>query len=164
MTANDRLVLVPGTFDPITRGHLDVVERSVQLFDHVVVAVAASKNKGGGPLFTLDERVELARQCTAHLDNVSVRPFSGLLVEFAQSLGACAVVKGLRVTTDFEMEFQMAALNYTLCPELETMFVMSSPQHMYVSSSIVKEVATHGGDVSSLVTPNVQEALRHRLG
>lgn len=159
-----RKVLVPGTFDPITSGHLDVIRRASQLFDEVVVGVAASKNKGGGPLFTLEERVGLARAVTSELPNVSVQPFSVLLVDFARSIGATAVVKGLRATTDFEYEFQMAMLNYQLESELETLFVMSSPAYMYVSSSIVKEVASLGGEVSGLVPQQVEEALRAKYG
>ena len=158
-------VLVPGTFDPITLGHLDVVARSSQLFDEVVVGVAASKNKKGtGPLFSLEERVELAREATAQFGNVSVLPFDNLLVDFANSIGASAVVKGLRVTTDFESEFQMAALNYRLCPDLETLFVMSNPEHMYVSSSIAREVGGLGGSLEGIVTPEVERALKAKLG
>ena len=155
-------VLVPGTFDPITLGHLDVIERSSSLFDEVVVGVAASRNKGRGPLFTLNERVALASEATAHLSNVCVLPFENLLVDFAKSIGAAAVVKGLRVTTDFENEFQMAALNFKLSPDMETLFVMSAPDHMYVSSSVVKEIASLGGDLSSMVSPQVEAALRKK--
>ena len=137
-----RKVLIPGTFDPITYGHLDVIKRSSQLFDRVVVGVAASENKGKGPLFTLEERVELAREATRELPNVEIQQFSTLLVSFAKEIGATAIVKGLRATTDFEYEFQMAMLNYHLDSSLETLFVMSSPDYMYVSSSIAKEVAS----------------------
>lgn len=155
-----RKVLVPGTFDPVTSGHLDVIERSSKLFDEVVVGVAASKEKKGrGTLFTLGERVELVRRVTAHLGNVDVLPFENLLVDFAASIEATAVVKGLRVTTDFETEFQMAALNYRLQPDMETLFVMSSPEHMYVSSSVVKEVASLGGRLAGMVPPCVEDAL-----
>lgn len=159
-----RKVLVPGTFDPITLGHLDVIRRSSQLFDTVVIGVAASKNKGSGPLFTLEERVALARKVTADLDNVEVLSFDNLLVDFADSIGVTAIVKGLRATTDFEYEFQMAMLNYRLRPALETLFVMSSPDYMYVSSSIAKELASLGGDTSGLVPECVGEALREKLG
>ena len=159
-----RRVLVPGTFDPITLGHLDVIRRASQMFDEVVVGVAASKNKGGGPLFTLDERVDLAREVTSGIENVSIESFDSLLVDFARSIGAAAIVKGLRATTDFEYEFQMAALNYQLDPDLETMFVMSSPSHMYVSSSVAKEVASLGGAVDNLVPPVVEAALRKKFG
>ncbi len=159
-----RKAIVPGTFDPITAGHIDVVERAAKLFDEVVVAVAASADKRGrGTLFTLEERVGLARESLAALPNVAVEPFSCLLMDFARERGASAVVKGLRATMDFEAEFQMAAVNYRLQPGIETLFVMSSPEHMYVSSSIVKEVAGLGGDVAGLVPPGVEAALREAL-
>ena len=158
-----RKVLIPGTFDPITAGHLDVIERSSSLFDEVVVGVAASRNKGGGPLFSVDRRVELAKQTCSHLENVSVVSFSNLLVDFAKEIEAVAIVKGLRVITDFETEFQMAALNSQLEPDLETLFVMSATDHMYVSSSVVKEIASFGGDVSSMVSSCVEKALREEF-
>lgn len=152
--------LTPGTFDPITSGHLDVITRAAQLVDEVVVAVAASPKKR--PLFTLEERTDLVRQATAHLPNVRVEPFDELLVTFAEKMGATVVVKGLRAITDFEYEFQMTALNYQLDKELETLFIMSTPQHMYLSSSIVREIASLGGDVSQFVPPCVNEALVKR--
>ena len=119
--------LVPGTFDPITAGHLDVIERAASIFDEVVVGVADSPNKGRGPLFSLDERVALARSAVAPFENVTVAPFDVLLVDFARSIGALAIVKGLRAVTDFEWEFQQAALNYHLSPDMETLFIMSAP-------------------------------------
>ncbi|MEG2726266.1 MAG: pantetheine-phosphate adenylyltransferase, partial [Eggerthellaceae bacterium] len=125
--------VVPGTFDPITAGHLDVITRASQLFDEVIVSVAASPKKQ--PLFSLDERVALARKATAHLSNVTVQCFDELLTVFAERVGAHVVVKGLRAITDFEYEFQMTALNYQLNKEIETFFVMSPPQYMYLSSS-----------------------------
>ena len=131
--------LTPGTFDPITSGHLDVIARASQLVDEVVVAVADSQKKG--PLFTLEERVELVRQATAHLSNV---------------------VKGLRAITDFEYEFQMTAMNYQLSPQLETLFIMSPPQYMYLSSSIVREISKMGGDIQQFVPPCVYEALKKK--
>ena len=152
--------LTPGTFDPITVGHLDVITRAAQLVDEVVVAVAVSAKKR--PLLSLDERVALAREATAHLPNVTVEPIDELLVDFAHRMGAQAVVKGLRAITDFEYEFQMTALNYQLDQELETLFIMSTPQHMYLSSSIVREIASLGGDVSQFVTSAAAEALRRR--
>ena len=135
--------LTPGTFDPITSGHLDVIARASQLVDEVVVAVADSQKKG--PLFTLEERVELVRQATAHLSNVRVEPF-----------------KGLRAITDFEYEFQMTAMNYQLSPQLETLFIMSPPQYMYLSSSIVREISKMGGDIQQFVPPCVYEALKKK--
>ena len=152
--------LTPGTFDPITSGHLDVIARASQLVDEVVVAVADSQKKG--PLFTLEERVELVRQATAHLTNVRVEPFKGLLVDFAKELDATVVVKGLRAITDFEYEFQMTAMNYQLSPQLETLFIMSPPQYMYLSSSIVREISKMGGDIQQFVPPCVYEALKKK--
>lgn len=158
-----RKVLIPGTFDPITAGHLEVIERSSRLFDQVVVGVALSEMKGAGPLFSLEERLSLAKRAVAHLDNVEVLTFSNLLVDFAREIGAVAVVKGLRATTDFEYEFQMAALNYRLDSELETLFVTASPDYTYISSSIVKELASMGGNITGMVPPCVELALRERF-
>ena len=157
-------VLVPGTFDPITLGHLDVIRRASDMFDEVIVGVAASTGKRGGTLFTLEERVELAREVTAELANVKVMGFDNLLVDFASSIGVTAVVKGLRAMADFEYEFQMAMLNFRLAPELETFFVMSSPDYMYVSSSIAKELASLHGSTEGIVPPVVGQALANRLG
>lgn len=155
--------LVPGTYDPITRGHIDVIERATHLCDEVIVAVAASRDKRGGTAFTLEERVEMARDALAYLPTVQVVSFTGLLVEFARSIGGVtAVVKGLRLMTDFEYELQQANLNYRLAPELETIFVMGGAAYGYVSSSAVREISSLGGDVSQFVTPNVEEALRAR--
>ena len=153
--------LTPGTFDPITSGHLDVITRAAQLFDEVVVAVAASPKKN--PLFTLEERAELVRQATAHLPNVSVEPFDELLVDFAAKMEASVVVKGLRAITDFEYEFQMTALNYQLNQELETLFIMSPPDYMYLSSSIVREIASLHGEVDGFVPPCVKPALEAKF-
>lgn len=160
-----RRFLVPGTYDPITRGHMDVIERAARLCDEVVVAVAASRDKRGGTAFSLEERVAMAREALEGFPSVRVLPFEGLLVEFARSLGGVtAVVKGLRLMTDFEYELQQANLNYRLAPELEAIFVMGGAQYGYVSSSAVREIASMGGDVSQFVTPNVEEALRRRYG
>ena len=156
--------LVPGTFDPITYGHIDVVRRARRLFPRVTVAVAESIGKNGsGPVFSLDERVALAREALAGTPGVEVEPFCGLLVDFAHQLGAGAVVKGLRAMTDFEYELQQADLNYRLDSELESIFVMSAPQYGYISSSVVRQISSFGGDVSALVPPNVVEALRARF-
>jgi len=153
--------VTPGTFDPITFGHLDVITRAAQLMDEVIVAVAASAGKK--PIFTLEERTALARQAVAHLPNVRVEPFEGLLVDFARSREAQVLVKGLRAITDFEYEFQMAALNYQLANELETVFIMSPPQYMYLSSSIVRELASFGSPVDMFVPPHVAKALRDKF-
>ena len=153
--------LTPGTFDPITSGHLDVITRAAQLVDEVVVAVAASPKKR--PLFTLEERTDLVRQATAHLPNVRVEPFDELLVTFAEKLGATVVVKGLRAITDFEYEFQITAINYQLNSALETLFIMSPPQYMYLSSSVVREIASLHGDVEQFVPPCVRDALARKF-
>ena len=153
--------LTPGTFDPITSGHLDVITRAAQLVDEVVVAVAASPKKQ--PLFTLDERAELVREATSHLPNVRVEPFDDLLVAVAEKMGATGVIKGLRAITDFEYEFQMTALNYQLNQEIETLFIMSPPQYMYLSSSVVREIASLHGDVEQFVPPCVRDALARKF-
>ena len=153
-----KCALTPGTFDPITVGHLDVITRASQLVDEVIVAVAESVKKK--PLFTLEERVALAEEATRDLDNVRVVPFDGLLVDFAHEVGATAVVKGLRAITDF----QMTAINYQLDRNLETLFIMSTPQHMYLSSSVVREIASMGGDIKEFVPPCVERALREKFG
>jgi len=155
--------IVPGTFDPVTSGHLDIIERAAGLFEDVVVGVALSPDKGGGPLFTIDERIELIVEATGHLANVSVRPFDTLLVDFAEEVGASVIVKGLRAVTDFEREFQMAALNWRLDSDIETMFIMAVPENMYLSSSAVKEIALHGGSVRGLVPEGVFHALSRKL-
>lgn len=154
--------LCPGTFDPVTCGHLDIIERVSSLYDTVTVAVALNPEKGGGPLFDLDTRVDFLRRAVEHLPNVDVRPFDSLLVEFAKEVGARVIVKGLRAVTDFEREFQMAQLNHRLADRVETMFIMSVPEYAYLSSSAVKEIARHGGSVDGLVPPHVSEALRER--
>lgn len=156
--------VVPGTFDPITSGHLDIIERASGIFDEIIVGVSHSEYKNGrGPLFNIDERVDLVVRATAHLPNVSVRPFDTLLVNFAEEVGASVIIKGLRVLTDFEGEFQMAALNWRLDSKIETMFIMAIPEYMYLSSSAVKEIARHGGAVRGLVPDVVCEALERKV-
>lgn len=160
-------MLVPGTFDPITFGHVDVVRRASRICPRVTVAVAESLGKNGvGTTFSLEERVELAREALGayeDLAQVEVLPFTGLLVDFAREVGAGAVVKGLRAMTDFEYELQQADLNYRLDAELESIFVMSSPQYGYLSSSVVRQIASFGGDVSEFVPQNVARALKVRF-
>lgn len=159
-----RHVLVPGTFDPITYGHIDVVRRALRICPKVTVAVAESLGKNGvGTTFILDERVDLAREALAGLEGVDVRPFTGLLVDFAAQVGAGAVVKGLRAMTDFEYELQQADLNYRLDSGLESIFVMSSPEYGYLSSSVVRQIASFGGDVSGFVPACVDRALKGRF-
>ena len=156
--------LVPGTFDPITNGHIDVIRRASRIFPQVTVAVAESLGKNGvGTTFSLPERVELARSALGDLPGVEVRPFTGLLVDFARDVGAGAVVKGLRAMTDFEYELQQADLNYRLDAELESIFVMSSPEYGYLSSSVVRQIASFGGTVDEFVPPVVAAALKKRF-
>ena len=149
--------LVPGSFDPITNGHLDVIERASRMFEEVIVGVG--KNRSKTPLFSLEERVALAEEATSHLDNVTVLPFDDLLVHFARDINAQVVVKGLRAITDFEYEFQMTSANYQLDKEIETVFIMSPPQYMYLSSSVVREIASFHGNISTLVPYGVEKAL-----
>jgi pantetheine-phosphate adenylyltransferase len=157
-------VVIPGTYDPVTLGHINIIRRSAAIFDRVVVGVAASRQKGSGPLFSLEERVGFLVDAMSHLPSVEVKPFEGLLVDFAKEQGAVAVVKGLRAVTDFESEFQQASINYKLSPDIETVFVMSNPEHTFLSSSMVKEIASLGGKVDSWVTPTVDRALAERFG
>lgn len=156
-----RVAICPGSFDPMTNGHLDVVQRASRLFDRVVVAVAASEPKG--PLFSLGERLELVRLSVAHLPNVDAESFSGLLVEYARSRGAQAVVRGLRAISDFEFEFQLALMNRKLNEHVETIFMMPRESYTFLSSRLVKEIATLGGDVTEFVPGPVLSALRKRL-
>ncbi len=155
--------ICPGTFDPVTCGHLDIIERSATLFDEVVVAVAVNPEKRGGPLLGVEERVRFVADAVDHLPNVKVRAFSGLLIELADELDAHVVVKGLRAVSDFESEFQMAQLNHRLDTKVETMFIMAIPEYTYLSSSAVKEIAALGGDVRGLVPDCVADVLAKRL-
>ncbi len=141
-------VVCPGSFDPVTNGHLDIFERASRLFDEVVVAVLVNENKQG--LFTIDERIALLDEATAHLPNVTTASFQGLLVDFCTAHGVDAIVKGLRAVTDFDYELQMAQMNSSLT-DVDTVFIPTSPEWSYLASSLVKEVAKHGGDVSALV-------------
>jgi len=156
------VALVPGSFDPPTKGHLDVVERCRGLFDEVVVSVVHNPSKS--PLFTAEERVDLLEQCCASWTNVRVASFSGLLVDFAAEMGAKTVVKGLRAVTDFEYEIQMSQMNRHLDGDVVSLFVATKPEYGYLSSSLVKEVARLGGSVDDLVPPVVAEALKERIG
>jgi pantetheine-phosphate adenylyltransferase len=151
----------PGTFDPITRGHSDIIARSLRVFDRVIVAVAPNPNKR--PLFDLAERVEMARLVTKEFARVEVEAFDGLLVKYVRHHGAQAVIRGLRATSDFEYEFQMALINRKLDNQVETVFFMPSEEYSYLTSSIIKEVASLGGALHDFVHPEVAERLRHRL-
>jgi pantetheine-phosphate adenylyltransferase len=154
--------LYPGTFDPPTNGHLDLIERGARLFDHLIVAILNNPVKD--PLFTVEERVEMLRESTAALKNVSVATFDGLMVEFARKQGVAAVLRGIRAISDYEYEFQMALMNRRLAPEIETVFLQPAGRYSFVSSRMLKEVFSFGGDVSGLVPPNVLKRLRNRMG
>jgi pantetheine-phosphate adenylyltransferase len=149
--------LCPGSFDPVTLGHLDIIERTARHFDDVIVAVIRNPQKSKS-LFTLEERQEMLREVTAHLGNIRIEFFKGLLVDFARENGAEAIVKGLRAMTDFDYELQMAQMNHELSG-IDTFFISTSPQHSFLSSSLVREVARFGGDVSSMVPPHVADRL-----
>ncbi|MGD0345656.1 MAG: pantetheine-phosphate adenylyltransferase [Terracidiphilus sp.] len=153
--------LYPGTFDPPTNGHVDLIQRGSKLFDHLTVAVL--NNPGKDPLFTVEERVEMLKEATAGIANVSVATFDGLMVEFARQQGASAVLRGIRAISDYEHEFQMALMNRRLAPEVETVFLQPAGRYSFVSSRMVKEVFSFGGDVSGLVPPNVLKRLRARI-
>jgi pantetheine-phosphate adenylyltransferase len=157
----ERTGVYAGSFDPITRGHEDLIKRSLQFVDRIVVAVATNVSKQ--PLFTLEERVAFIRSSVGGDARVDVRQFNGLLVDFARSLGASLIIRGLRAVSDFEYEFQMALMNRHLAPGLETVFMVPSLDTTYISSSLVREVARFGGDVSDLVHQDVADALRARL-
>jgi len=150
-----------GTFDPITRGHTDIVERSLRIFDHLIIAVAPNPRKK--PLLDLAERVDLAKIATKELPRVEVESFDGLLVDYVRQRGAKAIIRGLRAISDFEHEFQMALLNRKLDQRLETVFFMPSEEYSYLTSSIVKELALFGGPLEEFVHPEVAERLRHRI-
>ncbi len=152
----------PGTFDPITNGHTDLVERAARLFDRVIVAVAKSPSKA--PAFGLDQRVAMATEVLAHLDNVEVCSFDSLLVDYVRERDAQVILRGLRAVSDFEYEFQLASMNRQLAPEVETMFLTPAEHYAFVSSSLVREIAGLGGDVTAFVHSKVVAALRARLG
>jgi pantetheine-phosphate adenylyltransferase len=153
--------IYPGTFDPITNGHADLVARATKLFDKVIIAVAI--NPGKKPIFSLEERVSLAKETLAQYQNVEVCGFEGLLVDVAKEQQADVILRGLRAVSDFEHEFQLASMNRKMQPDVETMFLTPSEQFSYISSSLVREIAALGGDVSEFVAPNVLAALRSKL-
>ncbi|MCC6674436.1 MAG: pantetheine-phosphate adenylyltransferase [Thermomicrobiales bacterium] len=153
----------PGSFDPITIGHLDVAKRAAQLFEHVIIGIYLGSDKPGA-LFTHNDRIEMARDAVAHLGNVSVGSFSGLTVDFARDQCADVIVRGLRAVSDFEYEFKLAHMNHHLAPDIEVVCLMTSSRNSFVSSSMIREVASLGGDVTGLVPPNVESILRRRFG
>jgi pantetheine-phosphate adenylyltransferase len=154
--------LYPGTFDPPTNGHLDLIQRGARLFDHLIVAIL--NNPGKDPLFTVEERAEMLRESISGMSNVSVATFDGLMVDFARQQGANAVLRGIRAISDYEYEFQMALMNRRLAPEIETVFLQPAGRYSFVSSRMLKEVFAFGGDVSGLVPPNVLKRLQSRIG
>ncbi len=159
---NKRIAICPGSFDPVTKGHLDIIRRAASLFDEVIVLVSINPAKAD-TTFSVDERTDLVRRVTKSLPNVRVDSDSGLLADYARRAGACALVKGLRAVSDFEYEFQMALTNKKLYPELETLFLTTNLEHMYLSSSIVRQVAAFGGDISDFICPEILDDVRRRL-
>ncbi len=157
-----KIAVYPGTFDPVTNGHLDIVERATQYFEEVIWAVAEQNNKT--TLFTMQERIDLIKDIAKHLPNVKVVGFDGLLVDFCQRSQAGVVIRGLRAMSDFEKEFQMALMNKEMNQQVETMFLMTAANYQFVSSSIIKNVASMGGQISRLVPPIVEEALQKKYG
>jgi pantetheine-phosphate adenylyltransferase len=161
-----RTGIYPGTFDPITNGHNDIIRRALHVVDHLVIGVA--RNDGKGPLFSTDERVEIVRDEVAHLENggaerIEVRPFETLLMSFAEAVGAGMIIRGLRAVSDFEYEFQMAGMNARLNPNIETVFLMASDRYQFISSRFVKEIGALGGDVRHFVSPRVAVRLLDRF-
>lgn len=152
-----RTIVYPGTFDPITNGHIDLVQRAAKLFDKVIVAIATSEKKK--PLFSIEKRIALAEQVLGHIDNVEVRGFDYLLVNFVNDCGACAVMRGLRAVSDFEYEFQLANMNRALSPNIESIFLTPAEHLSYISSSLVREISSLGGEVNKFVPTPVAQAL-----
>ena len=157
----ERIAVCPGSFDPITNGHLDILQRASKLFDKVIVAVSVNADKN--PSFTLEERVQLVKMCTKHLDNIEVDVVNELLAHYVERVGACAIVKGLRAVTDFEYEFQMAMANKKMYNEAETLFLTTSHQNMYLSSSLVKQIAGFGGDIKAFVPKQIVDIVNERF-
>lgn len=157
-----KLAIYPGSFDPVTNGHLDIIERAAYLFDHVVVAVSVNSRKS--PLFTIEERVGFLNEVVAGLKNVTVDYFKGLTVDYAASKKAQVIIRGLRAISDFENEFQMALMNKQMLPEVETVFMMAQAQWSFLSSSVVKEVASYGGSIEEFVPPVVENRLLEKFG
>lgn len=155
---SNKTALYPGTFDPITNGHIDLVQRAAKLFDNVIVAIASNSKKN--PRFSLEERVRLAEEVLADCPNVTVKGFDVLLIDFAHQQNASILIRGLRAVSDFEYEFQLASMNRNLAPDIESVFLMPADEYSFISSSLVKEVALLGGDVSKFVHPLVNDALK----
>ena len=154
------VAIYPGTFDPITNGHIDIIERACRMFDKVIVAIAGNNKKQ--PLFTLDNRIDLAQQSLKHLSNVSVSGFNNLLVRFAKNQGANVILRGLRAVSDFDYEFQLATMNRAIDADIETIFLTPAEHYSYLSSSLVREIAALGGDIDAFVPKNVASQLYHK--
>ena len=163
MNPSNRIAVVPGSYDPVTNGHLDVIGRAAVMFDEVIVGVVNASVRKSKPLFEVEDRIRFIEHETSHHGNVSVEPFANLVVEFARERGAKAIVKGLRAISDFEYEFEMNQLNRKLAPDVESVYLMASPQYSFISSSGIREMATFGGDVSDLVPAAVAERLQEAL-
>ena len=164
--ASEKIGIYPGTFDPITNGHADIIGRAARLLDKLVGGVAI--NPGKGPIFTIDERVELVREEVKHLgngvgDRIEVRPFTGLLIDFARDANATVIIRGLRAVSDFDYEFQMASMNAKMAEDIETVCLMASDKYHFIASSLVKEIARLDGDITQFVSPRVAERLEERL-
>ncbi len=164
MNPSNQRAVCPGSYDPITNGHLDVINRAAELFDHLIVAVVNVPIRKGKTLFSTEDRIAMVAESTSHLPNVTAKPFSNLVVEFARECGAKAIVKGLRAISDFEYEFEMNQLNRMQAHDIESVYLMASPQYSFLSSSGIKELATFGADVSDLVPPHVARRLKEALG
>jgi pantetheine-phosphate adenylyltransferase len=163
MPPDNRIAVCPGSYDPVTNGHLDVIQRAASMFDSVIVAVVNASVRKTPPVFSAEERIAFIEEATAHLGNVSVEPFDVLIVDFARAKGAKAIVKGLRAISDFEYEFEMNQLNRKSAPDVESVYLMASPQYSFLSSSGIKEMATFGGDISDLVPDRVARRLKEAL-
>ena len=161
MALNKKVAIYAGTFDPLTLGHEDIVRRAVNLFDHVIVGIAASHSKR--PFFTLGERVEMAKEVLTNYPNTEICSFEGLLMDFLHERGAKVILRGLRAASDFEFEFQMAGMNRNIYPEVETVFLTPSEKYMFISATMVREVASFGGDVSKFVHPIINERLKQKV-
>ncbi len=160
-STSERLAVCPGSFDPVTLGHLDIMTRASELFDRVIVLVSANYDKK--PSFSAEERMDLIREVTKNIPNIEVDTHDGLLADYVRDCGACAIVKGLRAMTDFEYEFQMALINKKLYPDAETVFLVTKSENMYLSSSVVKQIASFGGDISGFVPPEIADRITERL-